>query len=96
VACRCLSHQLWHVWYVQAAEAQPCMGGCGRAATVKIQKRCDTCSVRIASRHDAALLTQDCVWMMLAGDQERADCFCEPGWCHHCLLKWWMVKNQSR
>ena len=56
-------------WQLQA-EPQPCMG-CGRASTVKITKKCDTCP-------------------------ERVECGCEPSWCHHCLLKWWITKNQTR
>jgi hypothetical protein len=27
---------------------------------------------------------------------ERTECFCEPSWCHHCLLKWWLSQNQTK
>lgn len=27
---------------------------------------------------------------------ERDGCFCAPGWCHQCLLKWWLVKNRTK
>jgi hypothetical protein len=27
---------------------------------------------------------------------ERTDCFCDAGWCHLCLLKWWLTQNQTK
>jgi hypothetical protein len=27
---------------------------------------------------------------------ERTDCFCQAGWCHLCLLKWWLTQNQTK
>eukprot|EP00750_Incisomonas_marina_P003678 INCI13349.1.p1 GENE.INCI13349.1~~INCI13349.1.p1 ORF type:complete len:1136 (-),score=197.09 INCI13349.1:341-3748(-) len=27
---------------------------------------------------------------------ERAACFCAPGWCHRCIFKWWVSRNQTK
>lgn len=27
---------------------------------------------------------------------ERTNCLCDPSWCHECLLKWWLSRNQTK
>ena len=27
---------------------------------------------------------------------ERDACFCAPGWCHRCVFRWWLSRNQTK